>query len=197
MLSRRLTQLSRSHIRCFATSELAGAQDSYVPTKNVNLATAFTIFNNTDLSRSNIIQQAPWEIKSTTFNNVVGITACSLVGSVSSVALTFYGSSFFFANWFYQVYKYMSRAVVKLDLQPCGTKVEATLKMGGTQTWNIADVYKSKNEKVLVETFAEPFMFPIEVQGAGKFFILGAGHEAIKDGELFRAVINGKNISTE
>ena len=40
-------------------------------------------------------------------------------------------------------------------------------------------------------------MFPIEVTSGGKselYYIYGAGQDAIKNGELFRAVINGQAI---
>ena len=41
-------------------------------------------------------------------------------------------------------------------------------------------------------------MFPIEVQEANakqsQYYIYGAGQDAIKNGELFRAIINGQAI---
>eukprot|EP00343_Euplotes_focardii_P002865 CAMPEP_0205805818 /NCGR_PEP_ID=MMETSP0205-20121125/9150_1 /ASSEMBLY_ACC=CAM_ASM_000278 /TAXON_ID=36767 /ORGANISM="Euplotes focardii, Strain TN1" /LENGTH=65 /DNA_ID=CAMNT_0053077633 /DNA_START=465 /DNA_END=659 /DNA_ORIENTATION=- len=65
--------------------------------------------------------------------------------------------------------------------------------MGGTQTWDIKDISKNIDEKALVETFEEPFLFPITVKGKGTFYLLGHGHGAIKDGEIFRAIINGRS----
>jgi len=48
-----------------------------------------------------------------------------------------------------------------------------------------------------METFIEPFMFPIEVQTPRSkkiYYLYGAGYESIKDGQIFRKVINGQNI---
>jgi hypothetical protein len=36
-------------------------------------------------------------------------------------------------------------------------------------------------------------MFPIEV-GQNKYYIHGSGQEAIKNGEVFRAIVNGQAI---
>ena len=44
-----------------------------------------------------------------------------------------------------------------------------------------------------MQTFEEGFLFPIEVSN-NRYYIYGSGQEAIKNGELFRAVINGQAI---
>ncbi len=62
--------------------------------------------------------------------------------------------------------------------------------------FDIKDIYKTKDEKELVTTFVEPFMFSFKVKNNDEYFFMGHGHRAIKDGEIFRAVINGKNIAT-
>ena len=62
---------------------------------------------------------------------------------------------------------------------------------------SIKDIQKLKHEKTLVETYIEPYLFPIEyTEGGSKktFYIHGHGQEPIKNGELFRAIINGKAI---
>ena len=69
--------------------------------------------------------------------------------------------------------------------------------MGGSETWNINDIRKNIDEKALVETFAEPFLFPITVKNKGTYYLYGHGHGAIQDGEIFRAIINGKSISLD
>ncbi len=59
---------------------------------------------------------------------------------------------------------------------------------------NVEDIMKEQDEKALVETFEEPFLFP--VKAAGKvYYLYGPGQEAIRDGELFRAIINGRRVS--
>ena len=45
-----------------------------------------------------------------------------------------------------------------------------------------------------MQTFEEGFLFPIEVSNNHRYYIYGSGQEAIKNGELFRAVINGQAI---
>ena len=88
----------------------------------------------------------------------------------------------------------MSRAITHMELLEDGSRVTIKLKSGGSRTWNINDIRKGANEKELVTTFADPYLFPIDVKGEGRFYFYGHGHQAIKDGELFRAVINGKSV---
>ena len=91
----------------------------------------------------------------------------------------------------------MNRAIVQCELLTCGTQVLLSLKRGSAFTAKISDIYKGENEKSLVETFDEPFLFPVEIKGKGEYFFHGHGQNAIKHGEAFRAIINGKNIKTE
>ena len=44
-----------------------------------------------------------------------------------------------------------------------------------------------------METFEEPAMYPVKVEGQ-TFYLLVEGQESIKDGELFRAIINGRRV---
>ncbi len=53
---------------------------------------------------------------------------------------------------------------------------------------------KEQDEKALVETFEEPFLFPVKAAGQ-VYYLYGPGQEAIRDGELFRAIINGRRVS--
>ena len=64
---------------------------------------------------------------------------------------------------------------------------------GQQVTVNIKDIEKLENEKALVETFEESTMYPIKV-GTTTYYINGQGQEAIKNGEVFRAIINGQSI---
>ena len=54
----------------------------------------------------------------------------------------------------------------------------------------IKDIKKNQHERALVETFEEGTMFPISV-GQSTYYIRGQGQEAIKNGEVFRAILNG------
>ena len=51
-----------------------------------------------------------------------------------------------------------------------------------------------RHEKTLVETYEEAFLFPIQIAGKGVFHLHGNGQESIRQGELFRAIIDGKSI---
>ena len=64
---------------------------------------------------------------------------------------------------------------------------------GKVITVDIKDVHKLQHEKALVETFEESTMFPIKV-GKQTYYLNGPGQEAIKNGEVFRAIVNGQSI---
>ena len=88
----------------------------------------------------------------------------------------------------------MSNAVTRIDLHNNGKQVTMHLgKIGKTQTVNISDIQKVESERSFVETFEESSLFPIKV-GNNTFYVHGPGQEAIKNGELFRAVVNGQSI---
>ena len=85
----------------------------------------------------------------------------------------------------------MSNAVTKIDLMDDGKTVSLHFgKMGKSKTVAIKDIVKQENESKLVETFEEGTMFPIQVAGK-TYYINGNGQEAIKSGEIFRAIVNG------
>ena len=86
----------------------------------------------------------------------------------------------------------MSNAVTKIDLVGDGKSVQLTFGkfMNKTMTVPIKDIKKASHERSLVETFEEGTMFPITV-GSNIYYVKGPGQEAIKNGEVFRAVING------
>ena len=89
----------------------------------------------------------------------------------------------------------MSNAVTKIDLLDDGKRVNLHFSRWGdrTLTVNIRDIKKQVHEKTLLETYEESTMFPVKV-GKNVYYINGSGQEAIKNGELFRAIINGQSI---
>ena len=96
-------------------------------------------------------------------------------------------------NWSWQVYQLMSTSVHTVELHDDGKSVTLHPRMGSAFKARISDIQKQRHEKTLVETYEESFLFPISV--AGKPYNLhGQGAEAIKQGELFRAIINGQSI---
>ena len=80
-----------------------------------------------------------------------------------------------------------------VELHKDGKEVTFHPALGSAFTAKIKDVKKLRNEKSLVETYEESYLFPLDVNGR-KIFLHGNGHEAIKNGELFRAIINGQSI---
>ena len=91
----------------------------------------------------------------------------------------------------------MAHAITKMELHVDGEHVTLHYKIGTTQVVKIKNMYKKHHEKELVQTFEEPFLFPVEI-GEGKSkktsYFYGNGQEAIKNGEIFRAIINGRSI---
>ena len=66
-------------------------------------------------------------------------------------------------------------------------------RIGSAFSAQIKDVEKLQHEKSLVETFEESYLFQIKVAGK-KYYLHGNGQESIKNGEVFRAIINGQAI---
>ena len=82
----------------------------------------------------------------------------------------------------------------KVELHKDGKNVTLHPRVGNPFTVKISQIEKKRHEKTLVETYEESFLFPIEISGKGLYHLHGNGQEAIKNGELFRAVINGQSI---
>ena len=107
------------------------------------------------------------------------------------------GALFFTLNWVNTIYKYMNNAIVKAELHKDGKTVTITFKGGSEQKLLIKDIIKKRHEKDLVQTFEECYLFPIEVSHGDKkstYYFYGSGQEPIKNGEVFRAIINGQSI---
>ena len=99
----------------------------------------------------------------------------------------------FVMNWAYRSMSIMGRTVRKIELHQDGKTVTVTPRIGSTWDVKIQDIRKLKHEKELVQTFEEAYLFPVEISGK-KWFLHGNGHESIKHGEAFRAIINGQSI---
>ena len=105
------------------------------------------------------------------------------------------GYAFFAFNYSYKSWNLVSHAVTRVDLLPGGKRARFTL--GRLQAReveiNIRDIEKQVHERTLVETFEEASMFPLKV-GETTYYLNGQGQEAVIEGELLRAVINGQSI---
>ena len=138
----------------------------------------------------------PWEVKEAGVKNgfgLVGTYCASLLfpmGNLWGVA-----NLFFLANYCRVSWGFLSNAVTKVDLLSNGRQVNFTLGRFGSSvvTVDIKDIKKLDNERTLVETMEESSMFPLSVNGK-TYYINGQGAEAVKNGEVFRAIINGQSI---
>ena len=89
----------------------------------------------------------------------------------------------------------MSNAVTRIDLHDDGKTVDFTFGRAQGKVVKVAikDIQKIIPMRNLVETFEESTMYPINV-GKNTYYLNGPGQEAIKNGELFRAIVNGQHI---
>ena len=107
---------------------------------------------------------------------------------------TGYAQLFVLGSAAYSSLNYLVNAVDRVDLHKDGKQVTFHFKVAGqTATVPIKDVAKGTNERDLVQTFEEGFFFPVKV-GGKTYYLHGRGHESIKHGEAFRAILNGKNL---
>ena len=194
-----LNKIVKRNIRAFATATNQGYTPIdhdkwYKPERQPQFSgKALTIFNSDDCKERRFV---PWEIKEATFKNGLGVVGVYMLdvlfplGPAFSLAQAFFCFNYAFTSW-----GLMSNAVTKVDLHDDGKRVNLTFgRTGGkTMTVNIKDIQKVKHERALVETYEESTMYPIKV-GSQTYYLHGPGQEAIKNGELFRAVINGQSI---
>ncbi len=199
-LPRRLLQLRAGVLRRFATASTSSAAvkwDSRLPYKPlrpiVYTQGKYVVFN----QETKGIRQMPYEIKEAAMQGTIGVVIFGLMSNVWSFLSPVV--SIFLANFAFQSLRYMLHAVNKIELLEGGQKVRLGLKRGGSMVVDIAAIKKAEDEGILMTTYAEPFMFPIDVAGKSRFptryYIYGQGFEAMKNGELFRAIVNGKYIA--
>ena len=135
----------------------------------------------------------PWEVKEATIKNSLGLLGVYMFDVITPLGPA-YGLSqaFFCFNYCRTVWGFMSNAVTKMELMADGKRVQLTFgrASGKTIVVDIKDIQKGAHEKALVETFEESTMYPIVV-GKNTYYLNGPGQEAIKNGEVFRAIVNG------
>jgi hypothetical protein len=140
----------------------------------------------------------PYEVKEATLKAFLGIIGLNVLDFFFHPGYWFYssGALFFALNYIYRVYQFMGFA--KMDLNEDGKTVTVKFKIGGSSTFKIRDISKMRKEKTLVETFEECYLFPISVSNSNgsstTYYFYGSGQDAIKNGEIFRAIINGQNV---
>ena len=152
-----------------------------------------TVFNADDCKERRFV---PWEIKEATFKNGMGLVCVCMLDILIPLGPTYSVAQMFFClNYSWTAFSLMSNAVTKVDLLDDGKRVNLTFGRftGKEVTVAIKDISKVHHERTLVETFEESTMYPIKV-GQQTYFLNGPGQEAIKNGELFRAIVNGQSI---
>ena len=155
----------------------------------------FTVFDGASHSETRYV---PWEIKEHVFKHTMGLfgTTCAMhvmphfFSNIIGQTMCFG----FMANMTYRIGMILTSCITKIELHPDGSTVTLHTSMGQTKTVQINSIKKGKHEKALVETYEESFLFPISVGGA-KWYLNGQGHESIKHGEAFRAIVNGQAIN--
>ena len=133
----------------------------------------------------------PYELKELSFKCGMGLMGVMVIDYNTS--LNFYSevaAAAFALNWVYKATQMMTSTIRKVELHRDGKTVTITPRLGSPWDVKISEVSKLEHEKSLVETFEESYLFPVQISGK-KWYLHGQGHEAIKHGEAFRAVING------
>eukprot|EP00356_Strombidium_inclinatum_P011511 CAMPEP_0170482538 /NCGR_PEP_ID=MMETSP0208-20121228/2513_1 /TAXON_ID=197538 /ORGANISM="Strombidium inclinatum, Strain S3" /LENGTH=203 /DNA_ID=CAMNT_0010755387 /DNA_START=11 /DNA_END=619 /DNA_ORIENTATION=- len=151
----------------------------------------YTFYNDEDVTEKRYV---PYPVKEATLKGGLYMTGIYMVDLLQPLhQLWGVGMAIISINYSYQVWKMMSNAVTKMELHNCGKKVTFTLgRVGGsTVEVNVKDIQKKEHERSLIETYEEPTLFPIQV-GSKTYYVYGRSQEAIKHGEVFRAVVSGR-----
>jgi len=105
----------------------------YTPARKIDFTSGrATIFH--EENRSNKLRYTPWEIKETTFKNMLGIFYFNMMDYFFQLNTLVYslGCASFCINWVYRIYYYMGNAINKIELHDDGKTVTVTFKTGGT-----------------------------------------------------------------
>ena len=136
----------------------------------------------------------PFEIKELSFKCGMGFMGAGVIDYMYHLGI--YSELFmagFVLNWVYRTATIMGSTVRKIELNSDGKTVTVTPRIGNAWNAKIGDFRKLKHEKELIDTFEEAYLFPVQI-GDKKWYLHGNGHESIKHGEAFRAIINGQSI---
>ncbi len=164
----------------------------YVPVRAVKFeGDRITVFDNRTTKETRYV---PWAYKESAFKNVMGLGGTMVWSHMHPMG--FIGDAVMAAwvlNWAYTSWGLVSSTVRHVELNKDGKTVMIHPLIGSSFSAKIKDIKKLEHEKTLVETFEDAFMFPIEINGV-KWHLHGNGQESIRNGEIFRAIINGQSI---
>lgn len=163
------------------------------------------------------LPQVPYEIKEHALKGFIYtfflIWGGRLLSNFSNSFLNAWGSSAFpliplgvFSYHYLRPVYYMANAVTNIKLNEDGKTVIFEFKNLRSpievEIWRIS---KGREETFLNECYSEPFLFPVNIdytdiygeyslRSKRRFYIYGDSNKCIKDGEIFRAIINSQSI---
>lgn len=159
------------------------------------------------------LPQVPYEIKEHALKGLVYTFFLTIVGRLGGIGnINVYSYSYFpfipaavFTYHYLHPLWYMYNAIIKIELLEGGEKLRLHFKYQSSREVKISQIIKKKEENFLVETYTEPFLYPIEVnyteevgkyslRSHRKFYLYGDSHKCIKNGEVLRAILNNQNI---
>lgn len=157
------------------------------------------IFHEDSIAENNI-RYVPYEVKEVTIKTGFGVMLILMGDYLFSSGYMLYSllTGYLGFNWLYKCQMYMGNAIIRMELNEDGESVNMYYKTGGSINVKIKNIKKLRHEKELVQTFEEPYLFPVEVSDSKSkktCYFYGNGQSAIKNGEIFRAIINGQSIS--
>ena len=164
-------------------------QLQYTPTNQINfLGETFLVFDSENIKERRFV---PFELKELAFKYslIAGLMWTNNYMYCISPLLDIFASGAM-VSCAVQMYQYMGASVRQVGLHRDGKHVTLTPRIGSPITVKIKDIRKLRDEKDLVQTYEESYLFPIEVQGK-KWYLHGQGQESIRQGEIFRAILNG------
>ena len=183
--------------RSFATSsaDYHSLEDQifYTPTNKPAFSSGnnFVVFNSDDINERRFV---PFEMKENIFKHAMGVGGAMMLGQLVQLGgIPYFASACFVLNGTYRAWQMMGSTVRKIELHPDGKTVSFYPAVASKFDVAIKDIKKLKHEKNLLDTFEEAYLFPVEINGK-KWLLHGNGHESVKNGEVFRAILNGQSI---
>ena len=136
----------------------------YTPANQVEFTgETLTVFDSESIKERRFV---PFEIKELAFKYSLisgGVWTTNYMYHLSPALDIFASAAVLNCAW--QMYQYMGATVRQIELHKDGRQVTLRPKVGNPITVNIKDIRKLRDEKDLVQTYEESYLFPIEVQG--------------------------------
>ena len=176
MLARTLRYQQQMATRRLFSSSSSGDYHSldemYVPHNPVSFKGKLSVFDNRTVSER---RYAPYELKESMFKNLMGMSGLLIWNQMYPFGIfADIGCALWMLNWAHTSYKYTGNAIRHVELHDDGKTLTMTPLVGSSFEVKTKDVKKLREEKTLVETLEESFLFPIEVSGK-TYYLHGNG----------------------